>query len=84
MTGLHTNINKYNVPVIRSVSISINSSKCNACGACAKACPSNVLAIKTTPLGEQKISIEKRTACLGCLRCMTACRNNAIEITRHL
>ena len=71
-------------PKERVVSISIDSLKCSNCGRCAEVCTRNVLSVKKLSTGDLKeVFVENPTNCIGCLRCMSSCKQQAIEVIRY-
>ncbi|MFP4196268.1 MAG: 4Fe-4S binding protein [Methanomassiliicoccales archaeon] len=58
------------------VSMKVDEERCNACGACVKACPNGAAHL------EEKASIEGEE-CLLCFRCQEACPVDAIEYSRR-
>lgn len=50
----------------------LTDDNCNACGACAAACP-----VQAIPLDQPNITTD---ACIGCMRCISACPQNARAI----
>lgn len=50
----------------------LTDDNCNACGACAAACP-----VQAIPLDQPNITTD---ACIGCMRCIFACPQNARAI----
>jgi ferredoxin len=60
----------------------VDQSKCNMCGACAKACVPEALKIVNIN-GRDTLQFE-HSKCIGCMGCERVCKPNAIKITREL
>ena len=56
------------------MSISVDSSKCNGCGVCVKACPTAVIEVT------DKLATITVEGCTMCGACVSACHFNAISI----
>jgi NAD-dependent dihydropyrimidine dehydrogenase PreA subunit len=54
----------------------IDSSLCNECGACVKACPMGALVMEKE--GEEKRLVHKPERCIGCGLCVVACPQDAM------
>ncbi|MFW6161288.1 MAG: 4Fe-4S binding protein [Planctomycetota bacterium] len=48
--------------------------RCDACGACARACPDGAIDVEDRPVFDREV-------CLGCAVCRNACPNEAIALT---
>lgn len=75
----------------------VDEEKCTACGACAKACPKNIIELR--PKGKQSRRVYVRcvnkekgavarksclTACIGCGKCVKVCPFEAIALENNL
>ena len=71
--------------------------KCVSCGACVKACPKNIIEMRSkgpqshrifvSCVNEDKGSVARKVcekACTGCYKCVKECTFDAISFTRHL
>jgi ferredoxin len=62
------------------VSVTVNSERCEGCGACAKVCLARAITIETVPgIRSAKKSVIS-DLCVGCGRCVEACPHKAIEL----
>ena len=72
----------------------VDNNKCTGCGACAKACPKNIIALipddvnpvvlcKNTDKGAQTRKVCS-TGCIGCMKCTKVCPTNAISVSNNL
>ena len=75
----------------------VDEEKCTACGACAKACPRNIIELrKKGPKGRRIfvscVNKDKgavamkacKSACIGCGKCLKECKSEAITIENNL
>lgn len=76
----------------------VDSTKCTACGACAKACPRNIIEIRQVKGGKKMgIVVECmnkdkgavamkacKAACIGCMKCTKVCEFDAIHVESNL
>ena len=76
----------------------VDSTKCTACGACAKACPRNIIEIRVVK-GAKKMGVvvecmnkDKgavamkacKAACIGCQKCVKVCAFDAVHVENNL
>jgi ferredoxin len=66
---------------VKTKFIDIDKEKCSACGKCVEACPSLILKIVGFKfiIHHQHVNIIDPGLCTGCLSCVTACTENAIN-----
>lgn len=59
----------------------LSDARCNACGACVKACPADALRMpeKAGSAKERVLLQFSHGRCIGCARCVEACLPKAIE-----
>ena len=72
----------------------VDAEKCQSCGQCVKACPRGVLDLQpvTQPVRVQCRAAEEgylvsdncKAGCIGCERCLNACKFGAITMVNHL
>ena len=75
----------------------VDGSKCTACGACAKACPRDVIEVRPRGKKERRIYVQCvskdegalagevcTVACIGCGRCAEVCPFDAITVENNL
>jgi len=74
----------------------IDKEKCTGCGACAKACPRNLIEIVSIKKrvqilcsshdkgAESRKVCGNKTACIGCMMCVKKCPKDAIEMKNNL
>lgn len=58
---------------VATTEYSIDTSSCNGCGECVRACPNDAIRIN----GAGKAEIDP-TKCTQCARCVAVCPNNAV------
>ena len=76
----------------------VDASKCTACGACAKACPRNIIEVREVK-GNKKMGVVVRcmnkdkgpvamkacsAACIGCQKCVKVCAFDAVHVDSFL
>jgi len=62
----------------------IDAAACKGCGACAKACPVDAIAmVDRDPAQKRKTAVCHEELCLGCGVCHGACRSGAIRMNRR-
>lgn len=72
-TGKENIVIKGNTPYRKAASIPLNpsgDSKCNACGACVKVCPTNAIAMDSPRKTD-------KSRCISCTACIAVCPQNA-------
>ena len=75
----------------------VDETKCTACGACTKACPRNIIELRTMGkkgrrmvvrcVNKEKGPVAKKAcaaACIGCGKCMRTCEFEAITLENNL
>ena len=62
---------------IETAYISLDTSRCKACWACVDVCPQHVLG-KVDFIFHRHARINRTKKCIGCLRCLKVCANQAI------
>lgn len=75
----------------------VDESKCTACGACAKACPKNIIELRNkgprsmrvyvSCVNKDKGGVARKAclaACIGCGKCAKVCAHDAITVTDNL
>jgi nitroreductase/NAD-dependent dihydropyrimidine dehydrogenase PreA subunit len=62
-----------------SASVFIDPSRCSACGACIRVCPSDILSLENSTA--QAAPDTNSARCLQCGHCMAACPESAIAVT---
>jgi Na+-translocating ferredoxin:NAD+ oxidoreductase RNF subunit RnfB len=72
----------------------VDRSKCTSCGACAKACPNNLIRISPEKnlvfvrcSNKEKGAVAMkacRNACIGCKKCQNACKFDAVHVENNL
>ena len=64
-----------------SEALDLHSSGCTACGACVKACPTDVLALRETAHKGGRVLTLDQAGCIGCTDCVTLCPVDALSST---
>ena len=58
--------------------IQFDDEKCSGCGMCVKACPADVIALKSGQAG-----VDGTIDCMACGDCVAICKEDAIRLTRN-
>ncbi|MGE0077396.1 MAG: ferredoxin family protein [Bacteroidales bacterium] len=85
MPALHISVhnNRPATSIKREIYIFIDSVKCSNCSACTEVCSRNVFLMKEHSISEKrKVIVANPQNCTGCLRCMSICKQQAIEVIR--
>jgi formate hydrogenlyase subunit 6/NADH:ubiquinone oxidoreductase subunit I len=79
-TGVLTEANPFGEPASFGFPV-IDFSRCTACDACARSCPTGAIQAVTSEPGRKTLTLSY-AACIQCRECVTACPEQAVSVSR--